>query len=83
MERPTIGNTEALAQAGATIGYYLRMAKDEIDRTFQDGYAEENPNLVGICVKCMTDDFNAVANTAAMYQISDSIKEISTILENE
>ncbi len=74
MERPTIGSSAAVFQAGMTIGQYLSQAITEIDKQLGPGYAERNPKLIAECVRSQTLDFNSVALTAALYAISDALE---------
>jgi hypothetical protein len=74
MDRPTVTNSHAVAQAGMTIGQYLSQAKTEIDRVFWNGFDEENPALVAECVRSQTLDYNNTALTDAIYELSDAIK---------
>lgn len=73
MNRPTIGSTEAVHQAGATIGTYLSQAIGEIDSRLGEGYAEKHPELIAECVRSQTMDFNMAALTAVLYEIGDAL----------
>jgi hypothetical protein len=75
MERPTISNTNAVFQAGSTIGTYLSQAIEEIDKRLGDGYATKHPELIAECVRSQTMDFNNTSITAALYQIADAIMD--------
>jgi len=74
MTRPTIGNTEAVSQAGHTVSQYLYQAIDLIDRRLGYGYAEGHPELVAACITAQTMDFSCCALMAALYDIGDAIR---------
>jgi hypothetical protein len=74
MERPTINNTNAVFQAGTTIGTYLSQAITEIDKQLGEGYAEKHPELVAECVRSQTMDFNSTALGAVLYEIRDVLE---------
>jgi len=75
MERPTIGNTEAVFQAGSTVKMYLTQATTFIDELFCPGYAEAHPELLAECIRSQTLDFNSTALCAALFEIKDSLEE--------
>jgi hypothetical protein len=81
MEKPTISNTGAVFQAGATIGTYLSQAIEEIDKRLGHGYAERHPELIAECVRSQTLDFNGVSLSAALHELREGLHEISTALE--
>ena len=74
MDRPTIENTNAVFQAGTTIGTYLSQAIAEIDNRLGDGYAEKHPALLAECVRSQTMDFNSTALIAVLYEIRDALE---------
>lgn len=75
MERPDISNTNAVFQAGATIGTYLTQAIDEIDKRLGEGYAAKHPSLIAECVRSQTMDFNCTSMTAAIYAACDALRD--------
>ena len=77
MEKPEITETHAVAQAGSTIGQYISQAMGEIDRNFGSGFARDNPSLVSGCVQAQAQDFNCVAITSALYEISEALSAIA------
>lgn len=74
MDRPSFGSTEAVYQAGATIGTYLSQAIEEIDSRLGEGYAKNHPELIAECVRSQTMDFNMTALTAVLYEIGDALE---------
>lgn len=74
MNKPTINDTDAVFQAGATIGTYLSQAITEIDKQLGEGYAEKHPELIAECVRSQTMDFNSTALTAVLYEIRDVLE---------
>lgn len=81
MEKPRLTEETALKQAGQTIKQYLFQAEAAIDEVFGEGFAKENPGLVGDCVKAQAEDFKTTSMTAAIYGVEDSISFVSGSLD--
>lgn len=61
---------ELVAQATITANEYLLNAIDAIDRALGEGYARENPSLVGDFMRAAASDFQACSNN----QILDCVR---------
>jgi hypothetical protein len=83
MNKPTIDNTAAVHQAGATIGTYLAQAINEIDNRLGDGYAAQHPVLLAECVRSQTLDYQTTAFTAAMYECEERLTMICAAIESD
>ena len=57
---------------------WMLRAKIDIDSIFGEGYAQENPQLVGDYIKCAAE----VERTYYIYEIMGSISLIQTTLES-
>ena len=74
MDRPTIGNQEAMFQAGSTVDVYLGAAVKMLDGQFGEGYAKANPQLVAALVSSQANDYNSVSLVKALYAIADAVE---------
>lgn len=79
MEKPTLSPTEAVLQAGTTVGQYMGQAVKQIDYEFGEGFAKKNPLLVAECIRSQTMDFNHTALVAVLYEIRDEIRDAINI----
>lgn len=77
MEKPTIENTNAVFQAGTTIGTYLSSAISEINKRLDDGDAWQHPQLIAECVRSQTMDYNNTALVAVLYEIKEALYAIA------
>ncbi len=64
-----------MRQAGMTASTYMNAAVEAIDTKFGDGFAKENPQLVGSFMLSASLDFLACSSAKA---VGDSIAYLST-----
>lgn len=70
----TADYTTLMNQASMTANDYLLEAKEKIDRTFGEGYAANNPELVAAFIKTAGQDYNAAILAVAIQEASDKIE---------
>ena len=82
-EQPTADTL--MRQAAYTASHYMCSAKEDIDRHFGEGYAEDHPELVGAYINAATLDFLATFLHGGLEDLGESIRSagdaISTALE--
>ncbi|MDX1943760.1 MAG: hypothetical protein SFU86_00005 [Pirellulaceae bacterium] len=76
MDKPTLSNDHALRQASMTAATYLSEAMLAIDKRFGDGYAKENPALVGSFIQACASDYHSTAISAALYELAEAIERL-------
>lgn len=81
----TANFTELMNQASDTAAVYLRRAITEIDKSFGEGFAEKNPNLVGAFMQAAASDLHGATLAkvigAALQEVSRSIEQVSSAIE--
>ena len=78
MDAPSLSNTQAVFQAGTTIHTYFHQAIKIIDDEFGGGYAKGHPELLAGCIQAQSLDFSCCALTAALYDISRELSEMTS-----
>ena len=74
----TLDYTALMRQADSTAHTYLRDAVRSIDDKFGDGYAENNPALVGAYMQTASHDFGAVITVMAIETLAEAISDAGT-----
>ena len=74
MEKITASIETLVEQAPWTTKMYMREAIKDIDGFFGDGYAKENPVLVGQYIKTCSNDVLTASVTSALQEISESLE---------
>ena len=76
-----------LKQASITANTYLINAKEDIDKTFGDGYAEKNPTLVAAYMKTAASDMNTSTIGkvfgSALLEIAEKLDAIASAIEQD
>jgi hypothetical protein len=70
--------TELMQQSMMTAHDYMNHAKRDIDEMFNDGYAEQHPELIAAYMKTAAIDY---ATTAGLQKISESLENIATAID--
>ncbi len=73
MNKPTIGNQDAMFQAGPTAGVYLEDAIRQIDGQLGDGYAAQHPELIAALVAAASADFNNCLLATAVWEVAEAL----------
>ena len=75
MEKITASIETLVEQAPWTTKMYMREAIKDIDSFFGDGYAKENPELLGQYIRSCSNDVLSASITSALQEISESLKD--------
>jgi len=73
MQRITADFTELFRQAPMTTSGYMDKAIQTIDEAFGEGYAKNNPQLVGDFIKACSIDFGSASISVALQGIADRL----------
>lgn len=73
---------ELVAQAAITANEYMLSAVDSIDRYFGEGYAKDNPALVGAFMSAAALDFQACSNNQILDCVRACLDGQATAQEN-
>jgi hypothetical protein len=76
MEKITASIETLVEQAPWTTKMHMREAIKDIDSFFGEGYAKENPELLGQYIRACSNDVLNASITSALQDISESLKSL-------
>jgi hypothetical protein len=76
MKRITAEPETLVRQAALTTADYMRDAVNEIDKTFGDGFAKKNPELVGQFIQTCATDYSAAAVVSAIQDLTEVVDNL-------
>ena len=80
-DRVTAGFTELMRQAPETAKVYLLRAKQDIDSSFGEGFAQRNPALVAAYMQTAATDYAGASNGkvfgSALDRIADALDNLA------
>jgi len=86
-DRVTAGFTELMRQAPETAKVYLLRAKQDIDSSFGEGFAQRNPALVGAYMQTAAADFSAASGQrvygSALDRIADALENLADAIREQ